>query len=359
MLMQRWTPRDLQALIDGLRAEGVRVLGPRVGDAAILYDEIETLPIGCGDEQAPGHYRLTARHDQSRFGYNLGPSTWKQFLFPPEEAIFRVQDGEFISCREQPDKMAFFGVRACELAAISIQDRVFMGDFADPGYASRRENLLLIAVNCSQASGNCFCASTGDGPAVGVGADLILTELRPEDPYYLVEAQTEAGQLMISAIGGPAAATGEIDARDEVLAATRLQMQREFATDGIAEALYSALDHPHWDVVAERCLACGNCTQVCPTCFCSSTREHVNPVGLGVTHMRRWESCFAADHSYLSGGVVRPSVKSRYRQWLTHKLAGWELQFGVSGCTGCGRCISWCPVGIDLTEEVAEIRRPL
>ena len=357
--MRRWTPTDLQTLIDSLLADGIRVLGPRVGDAAILYDEIDTLPIGCGDEQAPGYYRLTARHDQSRFGYNLGPSTWKQFLFPPEEAIFRVQDGEFISCREQPEKMAFIGVRACELAAVSIQDRVFMGDFTDPGYASRRENLLLIAVNCSQASGNCFCASTGDGPAVGVGADLILTEVRPKDPYYLVEAQTEAGQWMIAAVGGPVAAPEEIDARDEVIAATRQQMQREFATEGIADGLLSALDHPHWDVVAERCLACGNCTQVCPTCFCSTTREHVNPVSLDVTHMRGWDSCFTADHSYLSGGVVRQSVKSRYRQWLTHKLAGWDQQFGLSGCTGCGRCISWCPVGIDLTEEVAEIRRPL
>lgn len=354
--MQRWTPTQLQLLIDTLRTNGYRVLGPIERDGAMVYDDIERLPVGRGDVQEPGHYRLTERGDQSRFGYNLGPMSWKQFLFPPEETLFRFRDGQFVSSLEQPDKMAFIGVRACELAAIAIQDKVFTGDVIDPGYAARRENLLLVAVNCSQASASCFCASTGDGPEVGAGADLVLTEVQPDDPYYLVKASTPAGLALVADIGGEQATGRETTVIDEILDGTRSQMQRKLPQDGLADALLGALDHPHWDAVAERCLACGNCTQVCPTCFCSSTRENVNPVSLEVSHVRRWDSCFTEGHSYLAGGVVHQSVKSRYRQWLTHKLASWEQQFGESGCTGCGRCISWCPVGIDLTEEVAQIR---
>ena len=354
--MHRWTPSDLQALLDHLAGDGYRVLGPKPRDGAMVYDEITSLPVGWGDTQGAGHYRLTRRNDQSRFGYNLGPASWKQFLFPPEEAIFRVRGGEFVSAREEPRKMAFIGVRGCELAAIAIQDRVFMGETPDPGYAARRERLLLIAVNCSQAAATCFCSSSDDGPGAGAGADLVITELEADDPHYLVAAGSAAGERLLEAVGGARAGPAAAAQIDAVLAATREQMQRRLPREGLAENLLDALEHPHWDAVAERCLACGNCTQVCPTCFCSTAHEDVDPVSLDVTHLRRWDSCFTAGHSYLASGVAHNSVRSRYRQWLTHKLATWQDQFGTSGCTGCGRCITWCPVGIDLTEEVAAIR---
>jgi ferredoxin len=355
-LMQRWTPEQLQALIDHLAAEGFRVLGPLVRDEAVVYDDIETLPVGWGDEQAPGRYRLRERGDESRFGYNLGPSTWKQFLFPPEEAIFRASNDEFISLRETPDKMAFIGVRGCELAAIAIQDRVFLGEQADPGYAARREQLFIVGVNCSQAAASCFCSSSGDGPAVGAGADLVITELQPEDPYYLVAATTEAGERVLAALGGDPAAEGAQAEIETALQATRAQMTRCLDFDGLADDLLGTLDHPHWEHIADRCLACGNCTQVCPTCFCNTTHEDVDPATLDTTHLRRWDSCFTAGHSYTAGGLTHDSIRSRYRQWLTHKLASWEQQFGTSGCTGCGRCVSWCPVGIDITAETPRLR---
>ena len=354
--MVRWSAAELQALLDHLAADGYCVLGPEPRDGAMVYGEIRSLPVGYGDTQAAGHYRLTRRDDHSRFGYNLGPSTWKQFLFPPEEAIFRVCDGEFVSAREEPQKMAFIGVRGCELASIAIQDRVFLGEARDPGYAARRERLLLIAVNCSQAADTCFCASTGDGPAAGPGADLVITEVETEDPHYLVDAGSAAGARLLDTLGGEATPPEAARDIDRVLAATRGQMSRRLPAEGLAEDLLGALDHPQWDDVAQRCLACGNCTLVCPTCFCSTTHEDVDPASLDVTHLRRWDSCFTAGHSYLASGVAHDSVRSRYRQWLTHKLASWEVQFGRSGCTGCGRCISWCPVGIDLTVETARIR---
>jgi ferredoxin len=131
---------------------------------------------------------------------------------------------------------------------------------------------------------------------------------------------------------------------------------RSLDTEGIRDLLFSNLEHPRWDEVASRCLSCTNCTLVCPTCFCSSVTEVADLSGDRVDRERQWASCFTLDHARIHGGSVRSTTASRYRQWLTHKLAGWIDQFGSSGCTGCGRCITWCPVGIDLTEEVAAIR---
>ena len=131
---------------------------------------------------------------------------------------------------------------------------------------------------------------------------------------------------------------------------------RSLDTHGIRDLLMWNLEHPRWDEVASRCLSCTNCTLVCPTCFCSSVQEVADLSGDHVDRERQWASCFSLDHARMHGHSVRSSTASRYRQWLTHKFASWIDQFGTSGCTGCGRCITWCPVGIDLTEEVAAIR---
>ncbi|MBV8527642.1 MAG: 4Fe-4S dicluster domain-containing protein, partial [Candidatus Dormibacteraeota bacterium] len=106
---------------------------------------------------------------------------------------------------------------------------------------------------------------------------------------------------------------------------------------------------------AQRCLACGNCTMQCPTCFCSDLVDEPDVVA-GDARVRRWASCFEQDYSHIHGGSVRTSTRARYRQWLTHKLGTWWEQFGTSGCVGCGRCIAWCPVGIDITDEVRALR---
>ena len=131
---------------------------------------------------------------------------------------------------------------------------------------------------------------------------------------------------------------------------------RHVQTDGIRDLLAANLEHPRWDDVAARCLSCTNCTLVCPTCFCSTVEDVTDLTGQSAERWRRWDSCFTLDHSYLHGGSVRPTTRDRYRQWLTHKLGTWIDQFGHSGCVGCGRCITWCPVGIDLTAEVAALR---
>ena len=357
-------PRFLSAL----REAGYQIIGPTVRDGAIVYDRIasvEDLPVGWTDRQGPGRYRLERREDPALFGYNLGPSTWKRFLFPPRERLFTLsrQGGSFTVAPEEVEAppTAFLGVRACELAALSVTDRVFQGGpVADPGYAARRAGSLLIAVQCGQAGGNCFCASMRTGPTVEHGADLILTEiLRPGPHRFLVRTGSPRGEAILAPLALPPATEEDDHASAELLDRTTRSMGRQMDTEGLPELLRGTLQHPRWEEVARRCLSCTNCTMVCPTCFCSTQEEVPDLDQERVERWRRWDSCFNLGFTELHGSPVRRSGLSRYRQWLTHKLGTWHDQFGTSGCIGCGRCITWCPVGIDLTEEVAALRLPV
>ncbi|HKJ62269.1 MAG TPA: 4Fe-4S dicluster domain-containing protein [Hyphomicrobiales bacterium] len=359
------TTDGLQALIDALRNEGYRVIGPSVKDQAIIYDDVETLadlPEGWADEQQPGHYRLKRRNDSALFGYAVGPHSWKRFLHPPLMPMWTAKrDGDAIKVEPGPaceEKFAFIGVRACELNAIAIQDKVFLaGPYVDPHYRSRRENSFLVAVNCAEAGGTCFCASMNTGPKAEAGFDLALTEILENGTHiFVVEAGTDAGRKMLEALPGRPATGEEVTAAEDIVARTAKSMGREMPAGNVRDLLMNNLEHPRWDEVAERCLSCANCTMVCPTCFCTSVEDASDLTGNETSRNRRWDSCFTMDFSYVHGGSVRPSTRSRYRQWMTHKLATWHDQFDTSGCVGCGRCITWCPVGIDITEEVRAIK---
>jgi hypothetical protein len=354
----------LQALIDALVADGRKVIGPTVRDGAIVCEEITQvgeLPAGWGDQQAPGQYRLRRREDDALFGYVVGPDSWKRYLFPPVAVTWHAElnaDGVTITPPPDPPRYAFLGVRGCELAAIAIQDRVlFHTAYPDRDYTARREGLLLIAVNCSTPAATCFCSSMGTGPRVGPGYDLALTELLDGDhPRYLVEVGSEKGAALVAKLSTRAAAPADQAAAAAVWTAAEGAITKTMAADGVQELLVRNLEHPRWDEVGARCLACTNCTMVCPTCFCADFRE-AGGLSAGESEQHRtWASCFAVDHSYIHGGSMRTSGRSRYRQWMTHKLSTWHKQFGTSGCVGCGRCIAWCPVGIDITEEAEAIR---
>lgn len=352
------------ALIDALAGRGWRVLGPRVRDGAIVYDEVaglDDLPAGWTDRQEPGRYRLERRDDAALFGYAVGPQSWKRFLHPPIELLWRARkegDGFAIAGAEEDGrKFAFLGVRACELAAIAIQDRVFMnGPYPDSAYGKRRENNFFVAVNCGEAGGTCFCVSMKTGPKAEAGFDLALTELiEGERQRFVVEVGSAAGAEVLTTMPHEKASPEETEAAEAVVARTASRMGRKLETDGLKELLQGNPEHPRWDEVAKRCLTCANCTMVCPTCFCTTIVD-VSALDGTAERVRKWDSCFSQDFSYIHGGSVRKETKSRYRQWMTHKLASWIDQFGTSGCVGCGRCISWCPVGIDITEEAAAMR---
>jgi ferredoxin len=355
----------LDALLHALADAGYQVIGPTVRDRAVVLDEIEStddLPRGWGDVQDGGTYRLRRRDDDAFFGWAVGAHSWKPYLFPPQVTLFSATRDEAGFCvdeqRESVPPRAFFGVRSCDLHAIAIQDRVFLeGERPDPHYARRREGLLLIAVNCSDPVATCFCTSMGTGPRASGGYDLALTELLDDGEHrFVVEVGSERGADIVRTIPTSATPVAELDAVVQVTVRAAGRITRSVDTNGIRELLATSLEHPRWDDVAERCLACTNCTLVCPTCFCSTVEDHSDLTGQHAERSRRWDSCFTLDHSYLHGGSVRPTQKARYRQWLTHKMGTWIDQFDSSGCVGCGRCITWCPVGIDLTEELAAMR---
>jgi sulfhydrogenase subunit beta (sulfur reductase) len=357
-------PEALGDLVAGLHERGYRVLGPVVRDGAITYDELPSdrdLPVGWTERQEGGTYRLERRADEARFGFASGPQSWKPFLFPPRIRLWRAQrnGGAAPEVAEEPldeTPLAFVGVRPCDLNAIAIQDRVFLGgSYTDRDYAAHRTGAFIVAVNCFEPGGTCFCASMGTGPRAAGGYDLALTELLDGNHRFLVETGSERGAEVLAAVPHEPATDADLEAAEASASAAVARMGRTLETGDLRDLLGRNLEHPRWNDVAERCLSCGNCTLVCPTCFCTSVEDATDLEG-GAERWRVWDTCFSIDYSYIHGGSIRPSGHSRYRQWMTHKLATWHDQFGTSGCVGCGRCITWCPVAIDITEEVAAIR---
>jgi sulfhydrogenase subunit beta (sulfur reductase) len=352
----------LDGLFAALEGRGYTLIGPMVRDRAIVLDELDStteLPAGWTDVQEGGSYRLERRDDDALFGHNAGPNSWKSFLFPAELRIWKARrDLRIEEEAPPPPRYAFIGVRSCDLHAIAVQDRVFLeGGYVDRDYQSRREGAFIVAVNCAQAAATCFCVSMETGPKATSGFDLALTEVLEDDRHgFVVEVGSERGADVLAEVAHREAEPGELQAAERAIDNAATGQIRSLDTTDIKDLLYRNREHPRWDEVADRCLTCGNCTMVCPTCFCSTVEDVTDLAGEEATRARVWESCFSLEHSYVNGGSMHASPKSRYRQWMTHKLATWIDQFGSSGCVGCGRCIAWCPVAIDITEEAAAIR---
>lgn len=356
-----WLDRhELQRILDVLIDDGYEIVGPTVEQGAIVYDRISSaddLPRGIRDQQEPGKYRLEAVGDEYCFSFAVGPHSWKKYLTPPMLALMRVKQKdselEIEEVVQKPQKFAFLGVRGCELAAISIQDRLWLDPaHVDPVYRQRRESSLILAVNCTTPAATCFCSSMQTGPACLAGYDIALTELKAG---FVIEVGSSSGAAFVQRLPVRPATQAEMDEAKQSLAHAEAKITKQMPQVDDHAKLLKKLKHPHWQSVAERCLSCANCTMVCPTCFCHSV-DDVSDLNNGdITRIRRWDSCFNLDFSHASGTPIRDTTASRYRQWLTHKLASWIDQFGSSGCVGCGRCITWCPVGIDLTQEVATL----
>ncbi|MCZ7589686.1 MAG: 4Fe-4S dicluster domain-containing protein [Gaiella sp.] len=354
-------PEGLSALVEALCHEGYRVVGPSVRDGAIVLGEIASaneLPCGWTARHEAAAYRVERRDDDAVFGWAVGPHSWKQELMPSRVRLWRASSAESVEEEPPPGRpLALFGVRSCDLHAIAIQDRVFLeGRYVERDYALRRTGAFVVAVDCGEPGGTCFCASLGTGPRADAGFDLALTELVSTEHRFVVRVGSDTGREIARLLPVRAATDADLEAALAVTDEAAGRMGRRLEAGGLRDLLAGNLEHPRFAEVAERCLTCGNCTLVCPTCFCTSV-EDVNDLADGsAERWRSWDSCFSTEYSYIHGGSVRRSPRARYRQWLTHKFGTWHDQFGTSGCVGCGRCITWCPVGIDVTEELAAIR---
>ena len=358
----RFLPRaDLDRLFTALTADGRRVVGPTVVDGSIVHDELASvaeLPKGWTAETAPGAYRLQPTGRDRLFDYNVGATSWKRFTHPSIVPLTRGRrDGHQVvveAVEVDPPKLAFVGARACELAALRIQDRAMRaGPLGDADHIARGDAALVVAVECAVAASTCFCTSMGTGPEIGGGADIILSEL---DEGFVIRTGTDAGAAVVDRLGLGPAESLQSDRAGRQVAAVRAAIGDPVPAEGLATRLRAALDHPRWAEVADRCLACANCTLVCPTCFCTSVAVASDLDGVEGSTDRTWDSCFSQGFGRVAGDAnFRPKVKDRYRQWLTHKFSTWWDQFGSTGCVGCGRCIAWCPVGIDVREELNAI----
>lgn len=343
----------LRDLVDELRRRGYTVVGPTVRDNAIVLAELESageLPYGWGVDVAPGTYRLRRRTDDAAFGHSAGPQSWKQFLHPQRQRVWSSDGAQ----PDPPPRYAFLGVRGCDLAAIGVLDGVLArAAHPDGAYAGRRSTAFIVGVNCTEPGGLCFCASMGTGPGCGPGYDLALTErFDGESVSYVVDVGSDTGAEVLDAVSRRPARPAECAAAAAEVATAAGAMGRHMPETDLRRLLVDSRESGHWASVANRCLTCGNCTMVCPTCFCTSSVEVTDLTGEHAERWTEWASCFELDFTFVHEGPVRRSGASRYRHWLTHKLSSWHDQFGTSGCVGCGRCIAWCPTGIDITEEM-------
>jgi len=354
-------PEQFDELIRALN-DHFDVRGPVVSSGAIVTGPLRRasdLPVGWHDEQAPGHYRASDRGDGEYFGFAVGPTSTKPEFFPPHQVLWRSEGrGEllrFVEPTLATRDLALFGVRPCDVAALGILERVLVnGEYPDPHFASRRRGLFVVVVECARPASTCFCSSMGTGPGLEDGFDLAVTELH--SPHrFLVRIGSERGGREVQRSSWAHATDPDETARDEVLDTAASRIERRVDSEGVPALLARNIDHPLWSDIAERCLDCANCTMACPTCFCSDVHDVTDLAG-DTERQRSWSSCFDVNHSFLHGGPVRSSPSSRYRQWMTHKFSTWWDQFDSSGCVGCGRCVTWCPVGIDVTAELAILR---
>jgi formate hydrogenlyase subunit 6/NADH:ubiquinone oxidoreductase subunit I len=352
----------MQSLID----QEYELIGPRVKDHTVILDSISRLtdlPLGFTSQQGPGRYTLSPNGKENYFDLTSGPQSWKKVFFPSRAQLLVLeQDPEGTPTwsintplYESP-RYALIGLRPCDLAGIFIQDKVFLdNERCDPIYQNRRKDAFFLVANCTSPCDTCFCTSMGTGPKAEDGFDLALTEGRDR---FLIEIGSETGLKIISKLNWERAEETHLQAAATALEAAREKINLNLPQpEGLESELLSNLEHPQWDDVASRCLSCGSCTLVCPTCFCWDATDETLLPGDTIIRKRSWDSCFNPDYSYVAHGNTRPNTRARYRQWLTHKFASWYRQFGTSGCIGCGRCITWCPAEINHLDEIGVIRQ--
>ena len=275
----------------------------------------------------------------------------KDFFFPQTEDLvsFKMEGKsiEIIDPRTETEDFVVFGVRACDARSFSILDRVFLVDPVDSYYANRREHGTIVSMACSRPAETCFCHSFGIDAAEPEG-DAVCW--KTEDALY-IRANTEKGEKLLEKL------RPMMEEADEAPVKAQQEKTREilgklplnsFTTEKFGgDVLLKVFNSEQWKSLSESCLGCGTCTFVCPTCQCYDIRDF--KTGSGVKRFRCWDSCMYSDFTLMASGNPRTSQLERFRQRFMHKLVYFPANNdGIYGCVGCGRCLSKCPISMNI-----------
>lgn len=275
----------------------------------------------------------------------------KNVLFQQTETLFTFSQGKPVTVNTPGDtgKTVVLGVRPCDAQGLAVLDSVFAGEYEDP-YVKKRENTVLIGLNCLTPGVNCFCTSVDGRPFSSKYTDVQLTDL---GETYLVEVKTDKGKEIIDSIKDlfEPAAEEDIKKKEELEKKALNAIQRTIQTDGIVDRLEEIFENPFWKNIAIKCLGCAACTYVCPTCHCFDMQDET--AGMKGARIRVWDSCMYPEYTqHASGYNPRPERMNRVRNRVYHKFNYFPKNCAVVACTGCGRCIEVCPVNIDIIDVI-------
>jgi len=297
---------------------------------------------------------LTRMHETALDGPALMPSP-KEYLLPQMEQLFCWSDEGIEEAIDKKPRI-LFGIRPCDLSAIAVLDRFYLGDSRDAYYESRRRNTVTIAIACNQPDPTCFCLGLGTGPFLKAGFDLQLTDLGDR---FVVETGSEAGSALVRDFPHIFTELQLADSEDfyEVRLGAQSRFEKRVNLEQVRKRILSgAVDDAFWESVSERCFECGGCVYNCPVCTCFNVLDRPASPDSG-KRMRIWDACMFKGFTRTAGGVVPAQKKTvRTKRWFHHKLVHWPEKFGVFGCVGCGRCALSCPGKIDMATVALRIK---
>jgi len=281
----------------------------------------------------------------------------KKYLLPPKEQMFRFDPQQgFVPCRDGTDeRIVLFGVHTCDIYAMNMLDHVFGGAYPDPYYFERRRRLAIIGIDCMPDE-HCFCRSM-NADWVDSGFDLFLTDI---GAWYLVRVGTSLGDDIVLATGPLLREVTEedIDAYKRRSLQKRTMFQKQVEIRDLPEIIEMEYASEVWQELGRRCLSCGHCSMVCPTCYCYDVRDEVALGTRRGVRYRTWDSCLFKTHAAVAGGEnFREHRANRIKFHFYHKQRGFVAEYGRPGCVGCGRCVVNCPAGImDIVGVIEKIR---
>lgn len=311
---------------------------------------------GPTEENGFSLFKQISNFDELNLKYLLTRVPPKSLIFKQTETLFKFipgRKGTVTSPEINEEKSIIFAIRPCDARSFKILDPVFKGDFEDPFYISKRKNTVLIGLTCNSPERNCFCTSFDDSPGSTENVDILFTDL--DDRFY-VEVVTEKGKNLIKSIEDifEKSTKNDEDSKRNIVTNSVESITRKMDLDGLVLKLDKMFDHELWHNTAQKCIGCGICTYLCPTCHCfdmqdeSSLREGAR--------IRVWDSCMYPEYTqHASGHNPRALRMSRVRNRVYHKFNYFPKNENITACTGCGRCIDYCPVNIDIIDVIEKV----